>query len=66
MVMVVLDSDGAHGNEKDAAHQVDEELQGGQVRAQQVGHQHSRHDHRVPAPYILVIFTVLFTASTVF
>ena len=48
LVLVVLYGDGPHGNEEDPAHQVDEELQDGQVRAQQVGNQHGRHYDRKP------------------
>ncbi len=48
-MLVVLDRDGSDGNEEDSSDEVDEELQDGEVGAQQVGHQHRRHDDGVPA-----------------
>ena len=47
-MLVVLDRDGSDGNEEDSSDEVDEELQDGEVGAQQVGHQHRRHDDGVP------------------
>jgi hypothetical protein len=49
-MLIVLDGDGPHRDEENPAHQVDEELQDGEVGAQQVGHQHRRHNYRVPVP----------------
>ena len=48
LVLVVLNRDGSDGYEEDSSDQVDEELQDGEVGAQQVGHQHCRHDDGVP------------------
>jgi len=48
LVLIVLDGDGPDGDEEDAAHQVDEELEDGEVGAHQVGQQHRRHYDRVP------------------
>ena len=48
-MLVVLNRDGSDGYEEDSPDQVDEELQDGEVGAEQVGHQHGRHNDGVPA-----------------
>ncbi len=48
LMLVVLNGDGSDGNEEDSSDEIDEELQDGEVGAQQVGHQHRRHDDGVP------------------
>jgi hypothetical protein len=48
LVLVVLDGDGPHCYEEDSSHQVDEELQYGEVGPEQVGHQHCWHDDSKP------------------
>jgi len=47
-VSICLDGDGPDGNEENASDEVDEELQDGEVGAQQVGDQHCRSDNRKP------------------
>lgn len=48
LMLVELYGDGPHRDEEYAPDQVDEQLQDGEVRAEQVGHQHCRHNDRVP------------------
>jgi hypothetical protein len=47
-MLVVLNGDGSDSNEEDSSDEIDEELQDGEVGAQQVAHQHRRHDDGVP------------------
>ena len=47
IAVVVLDCDSAHGYEEDATDKVDEELQNGEIGADQVGDQHCWHDNGV-------------------
>ena len=55
-ICVCLDGDGPDGNEENASDEVDEELQDGEVGAQQVGYQHCRSDNRKPRKSKLRIY----------